>query len=149
MARPHARPLIGRTMNAAPVSAGLNIIINVVTERGFVRENRHLGDTRYHQRPLHLLPSLHFLTARRSARYGDQMRVDRVSSIVYTFNKPSLLTSRFFLSPTALASCLRLPPRSSVLSSRFLPRVESVEMLEKTLRAVGIFYSASSHAKRL
>lgn len=38
--------------------------------------------------------SAHFLTARRTARYGDQMRADRVSSIVYTLKKPLLLTSR-------------------------------------------------------
>lgn len=81
--------------------------------------------------------SVHFLTARRMARYGDQMRADRVSSIVYTLKKPLLLTSRrnitiYFLPPSTPAlflfrlsvSPLRLPGLFGSFIRKELPTVK-------------------------
>lgn len=72
-------------------------------------KNRHLGDAVATARllPPPLLLSAHFLTARRIARYEDQMRADRVSSIVYTLKKPSIINLDHDLLPSAFD---RLPP---------------------------------------
>lgn len=119
---------VGRTMDAVLVPTGLNIIINVVPVRrdslslspslcSYVRvcmwKNRHLGDARC--RPPPSLSCAHFLTARRTARYGDQMRADRVSSIVYTLKKPLLLTSITIYFPS--------PPSTLALSLSAFPLV--------------------------
>jgi len=75
-------------------------------------KNRHLGDAavaltaRFLSSPL--LFSAHFLTARRIARYEDQMRTDRVSSIVYTLKKPSIINLDHDLLPSVFDSSLPL-----------------------------------------
>lgn len=67
--------------------------------------------------------SVHFLTACRTARYGDQMRADRVSSIVYTLKKPLLLTSITIYFPSSSASALFLFRFSNSLSLSLSLRV--------------------------
>lgn len=76
------------------------------------------------------------------------MRVDRMSSIVYTLKKLSLLTSITILcfSSSDLATCrlfFNLQHSFVVLFSRFLRRIVLI-FLEKWLRAVKIFYSTDS-----
>jgi len=78
--------------------------------------------------------SAHFLTARRTARYGDQMRADRVSSIVYTLKKPLLLTSReeyhdllpsvFDPRALSLSALLRFPGLFGSFARKELPAVK-------------------------
>lgn len=63
--------------------------------------------------------SVHFLTACRTARYEDQMRADRVSSIVYTLKKPLLLTSITIYFPLSSAPALFLFWLFSSLSLSF------------------------------
>ena len=103
----------------------------------YMWKNRHLGDAR-RSAPFSSLSrifSAHFLTARRTARYGDQMRADRVSSIVYTLKKPLLLTSReeyHDLLPSAfdprslsvLCLSLRIPDLFGSLIRKELPAVK-------------------------
>lgn len=94
-------------------------------------KNRHLGDA--HRGVARLLSRLsrifsaHFLTARRTARYGDQMRADRVSSIVYTLKKPLLLTSR--------------EEYHDLLPSAFDPRALSLSVLCLSLHFPDLFGS--------
>lgn len=83
--------------------------------------------------------SVHFLTACRTARYGDQMRADRVSSIVYTLKKPLLLTSITIYFPSSSASALFLFRFSNSLSlSLFVSLSTSlfVSFIRKELPAV-------------
>ena len=103
--------------------------------RVYMWKNRHLGDAR--RRVARLLSRLsrifsaHFLTARRTARYGDQMRADRVSSIVYTLKKPLLLTSR--------------EEYHDLLPSAFDPRAPSLSVLCLSLCTPGSLWI--SHQK--